>query len=717
MSESFERLAAWRESINLDLMNAAIHLVVSSSMRSDSVTELMRELRCQPWYERADAPAYFAPVEIRYMGELLERYAEKYGNERKHYRAVALALAFSLPCAEDSMFVGNQRRAFMKRLEKDAKNDLYLQIALYLLEPAQQAAIQEQILGQQHTDAAALLFALTVFPSEAVQKLRPQFIRLLGKERMLSVFGNSGLYATLFREGGEAIRACRQKDNAILKSLLSLCDGYVRSDSRPDTVLRAHGYSRLEICFLNAALLWESNLALGFYLHGSPAEKLAVEFVTLALNAREKQPAAVMDFIELLLRKYARFEIKINGYSSLWNAIKSELHPECPDTVAWMTQHIEDRFDYCFDVLDSRWDTLPALVSEEKYHDLFRMQLALAGDTVSEQIVKMLERYHTLTGNTYADVFKAYAWEESQPFKVLVDAGVILLSDYFAAHEHEPGNTYNHYSCMHYILEYAANVTTRKAYDFWAWFFTQYSVRDFSRYFGARKSFDEPFIRAESYSYGRCYGIKLDIVRDFLSPEEQRKLYEWADESYFCFHADKYASFQSQALQNELVRKLFTPEELRQTFDALLATEPQAVSDQLKLMYYTAEEKQRDADEKAARRAQEERAAIEKTRSDLIERIEKDFDGSFSSAWRLAERTWRDQEMMAELLLPRVLEQYESCAHRLIRKEMIALTHLCAYFLKHKADFLPTFKSIFAQMEEVTPDDRSSSAAESADNA
>ena len=705
MSESYERLAAWREAINLDLMNAGIHLVLSSTMRTDARTEVIRSLRKQPWYHSADSAAYFAPAEIRYMGELLERFAEKYGDEPEHFRAVALALAMSIPCAEEGMFVGNQRRVFMKRLQKEAQNDLYLFAALYLLEPSQQNGIESQFLTRQHTDAAALLFALTILPSDAFSQLRTQFIRLLGKGRTLPVHGNCGLYAALLRKGGETIRACRQKDNALLKALLTLCDGYVRSDSRPDSVLREQGYSRQEICYLNAALLWEPNLPLNFHTNSIPAEKLAVELVTAALNAREQQPSTVMDFVAHLLLKYSKFSIKIEGNNGIWQAIEPLLHPDCPETVAWMSSHINEKFQYQFDVLDARWDVLASLVDKECYHELFRMQFVRTNPSDVGTVTKMLSRYQALTGNTYTDVFKAYTWAEVLPFRVLIDAGVLDLADYFTAHENEPGDDYNHYSCMHYILEYAASVSTRKAYAFWVWFFSSHSVRDYSRYFGKRKTFDEAFIHSESYSYSRCYGMKIDVFREFLSSDEQRMLYEWADESFFCFHPDKYVSFQTQALQDKYVRTLFSHEELRQTFDALLASEPQSVSDQLKNLYYTEEEKKREADARAERRAQEALAAAAKTRKELEERIEKDFDGTFRSAWKLADHTWRDQELMAELLLPVVVKQYDNCAHCLVRKEIIALVQLCSFFLKHKPDFFPVFKTIIEQLEEVVPDD------------
>lgn len=711
MNNQFERFAAWQEAINLDLLNAAINLVLSSSMCSDDVAALTKALKGQPWFNAKSAQSYFSSLGIRYMGELLERHAEKFGAERRHYRAVALALALSLPCAEHSMFVGNQRQTFLKRLQEDAGDDLYLLLALYLLEPAKQTELLERILSSSSPDAAALLFALPFLPADTFTKLRPQFGSLLGKGRALCVFGNSGIYAALLRIGGETIRACRQRDNALLRALLSLCDGYVRTGSRPDVVLQEHGYTRLEICFLNVALLWEKHL-----MDSSPAEKLAVEFTVTALNSREKLSCTVLDLVRILLQKYTRFAIKIDGHAGLWEAITLKLHPDCPETVAWMAEHIDKPFAYRFDVLDRRWDVLATLIPE-KYHALFRMQLGNADDTSLALIQNMLACYQHLTGKAYIDVFQSYTYEESDTFRVLVNAGVILLSEFFTAHEHDPDNANSRYSCMHYIQEYAAKVQTRTAYDFWVWFFSRFTVRDFPHHFGTHCSFHDHLLLSESHPYQRYYGVKPDIAREFLSLEEQRQLYEWVDESYFCFQPDRYASFQVQMLQNDLVRQMYTPEELRQIFDTLLAAQPQDVPNYLKQLYYTDEEKAREETEKNRRRAKEAQAALEKSRAEWTERIQKVFDGTFHSASRLADHAWRNPAILAELLLPVVLERYEACNHQLVHKEIVALAHLCAFFLEHTNTFLPTFKAIVAQLEEVTADDRSSSATDSVDDA
>lgn len=705
MTDDFERLAAWREALNLDLLNAAAHLVTSAVM-SSSATETLRRLRAQRWYARTEATDFFAPTGIRYMGELLERFQEKFGEEPAHYRAVALALAFTLPCAEDSMFVGNQRRTFMKRLRKDAEKDLYLLCALYLLEPEKQKEIVEKIVSQKHMDAAALIFALTILPADTFPRLRSQLIHLLGPARTLPVIGNSGLFAELLTQGYADIRACRTREIAPFKALQALTSGYVRSESRQDTVLRANGYSRFEVCYLNAALIGERIPGHDLDADSIPAEKLAVEFVLSTLNSPDSQPDTVMDFIARLLTKYRRFEIKIEGHQGLWDAIKDHLQPECPETLAWMVSQIHEGFPYRFDVLSAKWDTLPGLVGD-KYHELFRMQLETADAGDSERIRKMLERYNLLTGKTYTDMFNTYTWEERPVFDVLVNAGVITLSEYFTAHQDDTGNDSSRYTCMHYISEYAEKVQTRLAFEFWQWFFSRFTVRDYARFFG-RTSFDTELIRCESYSYGRSFFFRLNVKRDFLTPSEQRRLYEWAEESFFSFHPDRYASLLASMLQDDWVRQIYTAEELRCTFEALQTMEPSVVSEHLKSLYFTEEEKQQEARRKELKRKQDRLAENERTRNEWMTRIEQEFDNSLASAYKLFERAWRDKKLVGDLLYPKVMGRIEACKYQLGRPDTIALIHLCALFLQHENANLETIQQIITRIEEVNGIDSSS---------
>ena len=86
------------------------------------------------WASRCNDPgAYFAQHELRYIGEITERFEERIGSRPEIFRALALALGFALPFLTDSMFVGTQREDFIRRLDKEAGNDLYLQGARYLL--------------------------------------------------------------------------------------------------------------------------------------------------------------------------------------------------------------------------------------------------------------------------------------------------------------------------------------------------------------------------------------------------------------------------------------------------------------------------------------------------------------------------------------------------------------------------------------------------------
>lgn len=715
MSREYERLAAWREAIHLELLNAAVQLAISSTTNADSARELTRKLRRQPWYESIDATVFFAPTGLRYMGELLERYREKYGEERKHYRAVALALAISLPCAEDSMFIGSQRRNFMKRLQQDAQSDLYLQCALYILEPAMQKELYDSIVGQKHADPAALLFSLAFLPEDTFSRMSGQLDQLLFQERKLPVYGNSGIYAAFLQQYGEEIGKSHAKGFAPLKALLALSRGYVRPGSKQDTLLQSYGYTRQEIICLNAGLQWERSLTNTLSLDGIPAEKMAMECVTVVLNAPTKQNEHLMKFLQMLLCKYTYFEVKIEGKHGLWDAIKDDLHPCCPQTVAWMVKHISERFDYAFDVLDPQWDILPALISKEEYHTLFRQQIVREEDKGFTHLLAMLAQYEKLTGTHYGSFFDSYDWEEQGTFNALVDVGIIKLSDYFTKHQSERDNGYNNRSCLHYVISYAKNVPTRPAFEFWQWFFAEHTVRDFPKFFSDSVSFDSELVKEFHAYYGVVSSYTMKLEREFLTEQEQRQLYEWIDESYFCFHPDKYAGFQAYSLSHSEICALYTLEERRETFSVLLATKPKAVSDSLKRLYYTEDEKKREAEAEEKRKEQTRLKEIENAKEEWKVKIAEKYDGTMASVVKITDHAWRHQTLLAEQLMPIVKERLEKSQCQLDKAEIVAFLTLCGFFFKYLPVEWAHIQTMIGKLQEVIPDDSGSAAANAGD--
>ena len=130
---NFSRFDACAAQVNIHLFNAAVHLAVSTTDAGKQISALKEQLNAMIWYERTDSRAIFEPHGIRYLGELLERYAEKLGDTQANLRAVALALAWLKPILSDGMFVGSQRADFLKAVRKAAPKDIYLTGALYRL--------------------------------------------------------------------------------------------------------------------------------------------------------------------------------------------------------------------------------------------------------------------------------------------------------------------------------------------------------------------------------------------------------------------------------------------------------------------------------------------------------------------------------------------------------------------------------------------------------
>ena len=118
------------------------------------------------WASRCNDPgAYFAQHELRYIGEITERFEERIGSRPEIFRALALALGFALPFLTDSMFVGTQREDFIRRLDKEAGNDLYLQGARYLLttDPMERKQLRSQLAGDTYQRTEDAMFVLSLF--------------------------------------------------------------------------------------------------------------------------------------------------------------------------------------------------------------------------------------------------------------------------------------------------------------------------------------------------------------------------------------------------------------------------------------------------------------------------------------------------------------------------------------------------------------------------
>ena len=144
--------------INLVLLNDIIAFVLSTSEATYTQKRALSK-HCIFLDQDADGGAVQAKYGFLYLGELLERYEERFGASIQDLRAIALALGYTKEITTDAMFIGSQRTDFLRKLNRMADGDLYMTGALYLLTDEDRAlcevmtvALQEQIQSEQWQD-------------------------------------------------------------------------------------------------------------------------------------------------------------------------------------------------------------------------------------------------------------------------------------------------------------------------------------------------------------------------------------------------------------------------------------------------------------------------------------------------------------------------------------------------------------------------------------
>lgn len=679
---ALQRFAAYEKDVNLELFNAIVQLAIITTGAVKQVSELMPELRRVVWYERTDANDYFDRHDLRYMGEILERYPEKLGDTPQNLRAVALAYAFTRPIHTDNMFVGTQRADFAGRLEDTG--DIYIDCARYLLaDDEKRVRVGDHLLARVYERTEHLLMALCALRDrvDAFERLRPQLIRLLTKERSLPAEGNTGVYAWMLSEYRENIRASRKSDNAVPRALLKLSEGYVREKTREHAILVEAGYSPLEILILNSGFLWEQRLRSTMISPDSiPGEKLCAALITATLNADELPSSNTLEHIGWLIHsRYNRLEIKYEGNHDIWSAVQPLLTIQTPEILMWMVVNLKREYDYRFDVLDHKWDVLAANLAPEIYHPLFRRQLIANESASQENIQAMLDRYASLTGKSYMEVFNNFTHEECDAFMLMVRHGLIDMWAFFTAHQEERGDRW-HCGPIDYLWPVINGVNSSEAFHFWRRFFENHSLQEVPGCW-ARGNFHEAF-----YAHSRYSARHMNCLRPYLSREENRLLCEWIDQSAYAIEPKGYDEFVIMFLSSADTWQLYDAVELRPVFDCLIERYPNR-STLLSLKPKFLSEAELQEDRAAIERARMEREQAERMKyaQSLAQETDEAYDGTIKSLVTLVDRSgdWRDQRRIILQHVHKRLPEILDAIAPLNQKEIANLLFLCGWFVRY----------------------------------
>lgn len=673
---------AYEGQINLKLLGSIVSFTAQAANATQAQKNEIRRRRIFSNYP-ADPNAMQEEYGFLYLGELLERYEDRFGMTPQDRRAIALALGYAAGIATDGMFVGSQRADFIQSVRRSAPGDIYLIGALYLLHEGQSdgPTYENQLKEWKYDKTEELLFAMSLF-SDAEQALaffKPQFPHLLGKGRTLPVLGNMSIFQRMMAMLFPLKKQLKAKNMAVVRALLALPASFVREGSKPHGYLLECGYTPLEITYANVMAV-ESQCVPGSLYRGSlTMEKIIVSLFRTVLSYEEALPAAVYDQLSGLYSAYSRFEIKYCGVHRLGDALKDNGRIRAPETMAWF---IERESIYhpavdSFDIVEKKWDSLAAKLKPDLYQELFDQSLNGSMDT--EELRRRIDRYNELTQRSYLD---CYSTHPGKCFSLLVRTGIIDLWTAFQ-NSAAPDGTVTSPIMRSQIEDYISGIQTPQAFRFFEQFLPQYGFDGFSRYLDPyRRGFSG---RLWGRKDGRSAEISLTISRDFLKDDANKLtlLLHWAEEYFFTQEPERYLFFVSALLENKEAAALLPQEDLRGLYELVIGQKELSgyTVENLKRLYQTPEERQTEQDAKEAAQAEKKRQEY----LDLVQSIETDYaedtrDGTIQSVQKFLGhyRFYGEQAEIAARVAHKGLEPLLQCKDYLLsRSEADCFLRIC----------------------------------------
>lgn len=657
-------MSAYAAQINLKLLNDIIIFVVNAAKASYAQKQDLRTKCIFPLTDnQAAASAMQREYGFLYLGELLERYEERFGMTLPDRRAIALALGYIRDIATPEMFIGSQLGDFVQSVRRYAEkgNDIYLAGALYLIHERESSAVvlEDRLKKWTYTKTEELIFAMSLFPDkeQAFAQFGDRLVDLLGKGRTLPIFSNTDILNYAFAMLFPLKKRMKARRMDVLRALLSLPISFVKEGSKHHSWLLEHGYTSIEIAYANAAALCSQ------CVHGGPgrnsltAEKLIVALFRTVLAYDKVLPAEVYGQLTQIYQMYSTFDVKCCGEHRLANTLRGGLRIQTPETMAWFIRCCGDALHPAttsFDIMESKWDTLAVSLDVETYQKLFTD--CLGEDMNAAQIQERLDRYRALTQKDYLTWYSEDAYIDK--FPLLVKTGIIDLWAAFQSCLSE-GGVISKPKLLQHIKEYCRGVTTSQAFEFLKQFLHQYGYQGMEQYFDRYWSgFDRELWEQASYGSGE---VTLKLYRDFLAddPEGQRMLLYWVDEYFFTKKPKSYLDFAIAVLKDETAAALLSPEDRRGLFDAVISQSKLSSYDasQLKQRYLTPEEQQAEQQAKEAVAEEEKRQEHLK----LVQGIEDCYaavnDGTFGSVIKFLNKY-------------RYYSDREKIAHRVVRDEL-----------------------------------------------
>lgn len=675
--------------INLPLFNHIVAFVLDTA---EATRAQRAELRQQcPFLTQASGEAFQEKYGFLYLGELLERYEERFGMTVPDLQAIALALAYTRDLTTPEMFVGPQRADFLRKVRKAAGGDVYLTGALYLLDEGRDGATERELklTGADYDSTEDLLFVLGLFQDRerAFLHFKPQLLRLLGKNRTMPVIGNTTALDWLVAWLTPQLKAARGKDLALFRALCALPTSHVKPGGKPHDTLLEHGWTPLEIAYANMVAVLSQAVDGALQKDSIVSEKIAVTLFHEVLSCDAPLAQETYDQLTQVYRLYERFSIKCYGFEGLRQALEDGTHIQNASTFLWFSSlvSIYSPVFGSFDIMDGKWDSLAAGLEPDKYIPLF--EECLDGGMTQAEIQLRLDRYRELTGKAYAGIY--WGSSRGRRFGLLVDKGILDPWSLFRDSLTEEGQIDKPEMIAH-VWEYARSVKTPQAYRFFEQFFSTYGVAGLEKFFVYHhRDFLDGLTARQSGYYHSSDTFRLNLHRDYLDGTGHRQLLQWLEEYIFAYNPEKYLVLIAAILRDEFAAGLFSGKEQRELFD-LLAKQPdthQGVLGELKRRYLTEDELRAERDAEATARQQAEQRQKEELVRGIRDKYAELSDGTFQSAVKFLDEYkyyWDKRPIACRVLREKLDGLLEALDYRLDVQEAARFLYVCDKLVRQK---------------------------------
>lgn len=609
----------FEKEINLELFYQFKEMIMSLS-EEDYDTALINSTVLG--FEKPKA-SLTAAYNLKYPGEVLERYKEKGLDDTRSMRALMLALTECIPAIQPRMFVDQQLPNFINEVKQKAHNDLYLICTLLKWEKDIDRKLElcaKFSSTATASDAAWLYVAASIKDLPTGWEMVEERLAYIFMFHSIDVYENTDVIRWIQRELPFEIQRSRKTCTKILKIFIELPKHWLKFDSADFKYLRSLNYTEQEIIYI--AMYTSKCWKLTKDVQGYRAiQKILVNGCSYYLSARVIENTDIIDVCVTCLNELSKLLQCVEGTDRLRGAIGGiVIGTYGMFDAIWNRVDSSNKLAEWFnvDILEPEWDNLLNIVGPKEYRDITEYVMYRNIDRLQDYVL----RYNDICKADYRkDILIKSTSLSLANVEILQDAGIIdiySLIDICVENIKDAS-----YTVRSYVKEYLSSNIQDKI-GCWKWVVSKYNVETLSKITSVNG-----FV-SESIGVRNKYNSNRDIKFNNFSDKDKLLLFDWITQELYTLHPDSYISTLADLFIN-VDMSFISKESVSRICESLSRTDSLDQRVKLELVRVCSPEKYEEAkqayeEEKAQQALKKEKQQLEEWHEQIIEMVTSDDD-------------------------------------------------------------------------------------------